>query len=178
MPKNELVLPNYDRKLAAKDADFRSGLVAAKKGEVKKAYKHFLDSHRSGNTDATYSLGYWHQSRLIPKASDTEAAKYYRIAAAHKHTAATFHLASAYSDGRGVRKSRQIARRWYERAARLGSGEAMFNYALLSLAADEDLANAKRWLRRAAKAKVGGAKSLLRSVENGDRIMLQEPDNV
>jgi len=51
---------------------------------------------------------------------DAEALRLWQLAAAQGHPGALFNVASCYEDGRGVRKSKAAAIRWYRRAQAAG----------------------------------------------------------
>lgn len=134
----------------------------------------------AGHPDAIVNLGdfyYWGRGG----ASDYAKARCLFARVAHL-VEAQFYLGLIYGDGQGVPADQQLARLWYEQAARGPAGRpgderfiaaAQFNLGAMYLhgrGVARDSARAKHWFKRAAAAGHGGAKYALAShyEERGD----------
>ena len=155
----------YDKKRAATDAAFLEGLSLAKQGHFKKAFHKFQISHRNGNLDATYTLGTWHREGWLGKLSSTVSAfRYYKQAAVLSHKLGIFGLALSYSDGIGVKQSKENALRWYETGGGKGDVHCMYNAAIIHLNKDQ-IIKARAWLKKASDLHYKPANTLLMKID-------------
>ena len=92
--------------------------------------------------------------------NDTEAAKWYRLAAEQGSPRGQYNLAVLYVMGRGVNHDEAEALRWYLRAAEQGESLAQFNVGMRYYeghAVAPDQVEAYFWLNLAADQGVGDA---------------------
>jgi len=71
----------------------------------------------------------YYRGRGVPQ-NDSEAAKWFRLAADKGNAAARFTLGVMYGEGRGVPQDYAEAARWYRRAAEQGDAQAQYNLGL------------------------------------------------
>lgn len=126
---------------------------------------------RTTNPDEQYCLGlaYWFQPSPLPR-NPALAAQWYGAAAAQDHAGAMIALGYQFEKGQGVEANIEKAFELYERAARLGTPDAMFNvfrFYLTGKGVKADPEKAKTWLDKAAAAGSIDAKKELAKVGRG-----------
>ena len=101
---------------------FQNAREAFRKGDYKTAVREYRKAAEEGDALAQFSLGqFYEQGSIVPK-NDTEAVKYYTMAAKNEHPDACYKLAKCYAEGLlGLQKNDTESAKWYERAAENGS---------------------------------------------------------
>ncbi|MET0261697.1 MAG: SEL1-like repeat protein [Rariglobus sp.] len=120
--------------------------------------------------EAAYELGLLYRSGIGVPEDPVESLKWFRAAAALGHLDAKSHVALAYQNGWGVASDTPEAIRWFTDAADQGHPQAMFSLAMLALqpGPNQDKALARKWLKRAAEMKYGGAREELAGLDEDD----------
>ena len=119
-----------------------------------------------GDRDAQYVFGCMHDVGCLDEAvlsngleleieamGDTEAARWYGLAAEQGHALAQSRLGDFYQFGLGVPRDYAEAARWYRSAAEQGGAEAQFNLGVryaIGRGVPQDDVEAERWYRQAA----------------------------
>ena len=123
------------------------------------------DRHRAdsgddpGNADAQFGVGLKFATGKGAAQDYTQAADWYRKAAAQSHALAQFNLGTMYASGQGVAQDEAQSVMWFGKAARLGDAGAQFNvgkrfhrasFTGLAKDAPEARIEAYKWYRLAA----------------------------
>jgi hypothetical protein len=130
---------------------YEAGLRHYRDGAFVSAARAWTPRAEAGDAQAMYMLGWMAEFGQGRPWSNQEAAGWYRQAADRGHVAAATRLAGLYGRGLGVARDDGEALRWYLRAAEGGDAAAQ-REAARRLAAAGRLAEARSWLRRAARA--------------------------
>jgi hypothetical protein len=113
---------------------------------------------------AQYNLGVHCNEGAGVDQDDTEAVRWYRLAADQGNRNAQYNLGVCCSNGTGVVQDNTEAVRWYRLAADQGKGMAQFNLATcyaLGIGVAQDDAESLRWCRLAAEKGVAKAQTKL-----------------
>lgn len=108
-----------------------------------------------GDKRAAFLLGARYASGRAGVQDDSEAVRWFTVAAQGGLAEAQYNLGIMYASGRGVALDPAQAARWYQRAAEQGLAEAQFNLGTLygtGRGVPRDEALAATWLERAAGA--------------------------
>ena len=108
-------------------ADFKAGLVAAKKGDFATALREWKPLAEAGHADAQYNLGQMYREGQGVLQDDKEAVKWYEKAAQQGHASAQYNLGLMYVKGEGVLQDYVRAHMWWNIAALSGDEGAAKN---------------------------------------------------
>jgi TPR repeat protein len=126
-------------------ADFQTADAAEMRGEHSEAYRACKSAAEAGDAQCQNLVGYLYQqgSSVLGK-DETEAVRWFRLAAKHGLAGAQCNLGLAYDRGRSIPRDQAEAVRWYQKAAaqRDPIGEYLFGY---SLAEGEGVAKNRAW---------------------------------
>jgi len=113
-------------------ADFEAAEAAQKRGEYSEAYRACKSEADAGDAQCQNLVGYLFQEGLGVPANETEAIRWFRLAAKRELAIAQCHLGLAYERGLGVAPDQAEAVRWYQKAAAQGDpiGEYFLGFAL------------------------------------------------
>src|SRR5215467_5996096 len=103
-------------------------LVAMAAGFALGVYRHPIKQAFVTSAEAVLGSAYY-RGRGVPQ-NDSEAAKWFRLAADKGNAVARFTLGVMYGEGRGVPQDYAEAARWYRRAAEQGDAQAQYNLGL------------------------------------------------
>jgi hypothetical protein len=118
--------------------------------------EQILKKAEAGNAVAQLELGWMYEKGEGAPQDDSEAVKWYGMAAEQGLASAQCNLGIFYMEGRGVQHDKPVALEWFHKAARQGHSLAHYNLGLAYLAGDgvpQDQAEAIRWIRKAADGK-------------------------
>jgi hypothetical protein len=107
----------------------------------------------AGDAQAQYSIGGMYDAGRGVTQDDTEAERWYRLAAAQGNAGAQYELGWRYANGVGVDKDDEEAVGWYRRAAAQGDAVAQVNLGVMydtGRGVAQNYAEAVRWYRLAA----------------------------
>lgn len=126
-----------------------------------------LQSAENGSPSAQYDLaGIYKNGRGVTR-DETEAARWYRLAAESGYTRAQLNLAIMYENGQGVTQDDDEALRWYMAAAEQGDPYAQFCVGYMyenGVGVAPDESEATRWYRLAADQGDRDARDALRDL--------------
>lgn len=105
-------------------ADYQSGVDAYYRNDFQGAYAAWLPLAEAGDAVAQNSIGALYDHGLGFAEDNTEAARWYEMAAQQGLPLAMRNLANQYVSGHGVVYDLEIARQWYERAAAAGDQQS------------------------------------------------------
>lgn len=126
---------------------FQRGLFLTALEEALKRVKEDPD-----DAAAMTLLGELYKDGLAVRRDPTEAARWYRLAAARGDRQAQFALGIAHLNGSGLAKDRKAAQDWFEKAAAQGHAGALYNLGVIAIDADlQDFTRAAGLFRRAAE---------------------------
>ena len=114
-------------------------------------YAQDQDVFQSLNAD---SIRIYNPSRKGIEQSDTEAVKFYRLAADQGYHKAQFNLASMYQQGRGVIQSDSLALKFFKLCAEAGIANAQSvvgTYYANGQGVEQSFTEAREWMAKAAK---------------------------
>ena len=112
-----------------------------------------LSLAESGEPRAAFLLGSRYASGRGGVRDDSQALRWFRVAAERGLAEAQYNLGIMYADGRGVERDMSQAARWYRQAAEQGIAEAQYNLGTLygtGVGVPQDEERAAQWLHRAA----------------------------
>lgn len=136
-------------------ADFHAGQDAYEKGDFEAARREWMPLALAGDPETQYRIARMYAHGQLEQ-SDTEALRWYTMAAERGHAAAQNNLGLMYEQGRGAPADATAAVGWYERAADQGLAIAEANLARAydrGIGVPEDPAKAARWYEKAASQK-------------------------
>jgi len=120
-----------------------------------------LSCAEQGDADAQYFLGFMYANGDGVPEDDTEAVRWYRLAAEQGRAAAQYEVGYMYANGDGVPEDDTEAAHWYRLAAEQGNGMAQIQLGLMyedGKGVPEDSVLAYMWYNlAAAQATFGGA---------------------
>ncbi|MEE9250423.1 MAG: tetratricopeptide repeat protein [Alphaproteobacteria bacterium] len=108
-------------------AGFDEGKAAFDNGDYATAMAEWLPLAERDDAEARYHVGLLYRNGWGVLRDDTEAARWYRLAAYQGHLNAQFDLALMYEHGQGVTSDEIEAAKWYRLAAAQGYADAMRN---------------------------------------------------
>ena len=100
--------------------DYEDGISAYSRGDYLTSFTLLLKEAQLGNADAQYKIGFMYANGQGTQANDSEALRWYRLAAEAGLTAAQYNLGIMYEDGKGVLADNKEAFKWYSLAAEKG----------------------------------------------------------
>lgn len=108
-----------------------------------------------GNVRAMFNLGYYHEMGLggLP-VNNTQAMRWYELAANRGDTGAQYNLGLMHANGRGTPKNPKEALHWFKRAADAGDAQAQYNLAIMydqGHAGDRGRLEATHWFKESAE---------------------------
>ena len=140
---------------AATAQDIDTARQAYENDDYEIALRIFHPLAEGGDARAQFSLGEMYDIGQGVPEDDTEAAKWYRLAAKQGHMDAQFWLANLYEDGSGVPQDHAESAKWYRMAAEQGNSSAMYNlgwmYRYGRDGVPEDHSEFVKWFRLAAE---------------------------
>ena len=110
----------------------------------------------------------------VPQAGDTEAVRWYRLAADQGYDAAQFSLGVMYANGEGVPQDDAEAVRWYRLAAEQGHASAQLNLGVMYANGEgvpQDYVQSHMWANLAASRSTSEDREL--AVKNRDLVANQ-----
>ncbi|KAG0221548.1 hypothetical protein BGW41_006685, partial [Actinomortierella wolfii] len=137
--------------------------------------EHVKNGQREqGHTTAQLKLGLLCESNTSAnqRTGDSEAIKWYRMAAEGGDSQAQLRFGVIYAHGRGVPQSETEAMHWFERSAAQGNAIAQFNIGLMysrGQGIDQSDEEAFKWMRQAAEQGMVEAQFGLGSMYNEGR---------
>ncbi len=126
--------------------------AAYQKGDHVRALRRLRPIAQQGDARAQFLLGSIYYTARGNLRDDSEAAKWFDLAAHQGDAAAEFRLGLMYSEGQGVPQDHAEAARWYRRAADKGYAPAQYNLGLAYAAGEgvaQDHLAAHMWLNLA-----------------------------
>ncbi|MFA5122186.1 trypsin-like peptidase domain-containing protein [Zavarzinia sp.] len=135
-------------------ASYQDGFAAYERGDYRQAYDIWLPLADGGDSDAQFGVGVILDNGQGVTENDTEAAKWYRLAAERGNSDAQFNLALLYDSGKGIEVNKTEAAYWYRKAATSGHVGAQYNIALMyenGDGIDRDPVQAAFWYQKAAE---------------------------
>jgi uncharacterized protein len=121
-----------------------------------------------GSAEAQFQLAEAYEKGAGIDRSDTEAARWYRVAAQQGYVPAEVQLGTFYWTGQGIPLDKKQAVSWYQRAAHEGNAAAMFNLGVAYFngeGAPEDLGEARLWF---ILAEDGGSQQAIEAVHRSE----------
>ena len=112
-------------------AGFDEGKAAFDNGDYATAMAEWLPLAERDDAEARYSVGLLYRNGWGVQRDDTEAARWFRLAAYQGHINSQFELAFMYEHGQGVTSDEIEAAKWYRLAAAQGYADAMRNLEFL-----------------------------------------------
>jgi TPR repeat protein len=119
------------------------------RGELKSAFRLFLRAARAGDSGARVNLGYFYDSGLGVKPNRDLALYWYRRAYRQRSSGAASNIGTVWRDQGKL--DRAIS--WFQRAEKLGDGDANLEIAKVYLRYKHDKDKAIHYLRRVCRAK-------------------------
>jgi hypothetical protein len=132
---------------------FEDATAAYARGDYATALRSFRSLAVQGNSAAQNKLGSMYSNGKGVPRNDTEAVKWFHLAADLNNVVAQNNLGVAYENGLGVSRNSAEAERWYRRAADRGFVDAQFNLGQMYFAGPVEMQNtveAMKWFGRAA----------------------------
>jgi TPR repeat protein len=147
--------------------DVQDGINAAKKGDLKTAYKLIAPytEYKSYNS-ITFNMGEIYKSGNGASRDYKEAIKWYRLAAEQGHAESQNRLGIAYRKGQGVLQSHKEATKWHRLAAEQGHAESQKRLGMAYRKGEGVLQSHKeatKWLLKSAEQKYVKAQILIRT---------------
>ena len=127
-------------------AGFEEGQTAFDDGDYATAMAEWLPLAENENADARYHVGLLYRNGLGVLRDDSEAARWWRLAAHQGHLNAQFNLGFMYEHGQGVSSDDIEAAKWYRLAAGQGDTDAMRNLAIVVEERENQRATERRHL--------------------------------
>jgi TPR repeat protein len=128
---SSIFFKNKNESCTVNKNNYLAGLEAAKKGELKEAYKQWLPLGKLGDMLIQFKLGVMHdQGKGVPQDHE-EAVKWYYLSAEQGLANAQYNLGSMYANGEGVAKDKTLSYLWWNIAGSNGHNKAEINKALL-----------------------------------------------
>jgi uncharacterized protein len=148
--------------------------AAFQKTDYAKALRLARPLAEAGDARAEAVLGSaYYRGRGVPQ-SDSEAAKWFRLAADKGNAVARFTLGVMYGEGRGVPQDFAEAARWYRRAAEQGDAQAQYNLGLAYARGEgvtQNAVEAHMWFNlAAARFPANDTRNRTAAVKNRDTI--------
>ena len=98
-------------------ADYRTGLLAAKKQDYATAFREFRTLALKGHAPSQFNIALmYHHGRGVPQDYD-KARQWYTLSAERGHISAMNNLGSMYRRGEGIARNYERAGFWYAKAA-------------------------------------------------------------
>lgn len=113
-------------------ADYQDGVDAYQSGDFRKAMAEWLPLAEGGDAVAQNSVGALYDHGLGVDEDDTEAARWYQMAADQGLPLAMRNLAGMYAGGHGLPYDKDQAEYWYEKAAEAGDEKSVQRLAALN----------------------------------------------
>lgn len=108
-------------------ADYNKGVDAYERGDYATALREMTPLAGQGNAFSQYVLGVMYENGMGVPENDTEAFKWYRLAAEQGIAEFQNKLGWMYDNGKGVEKNLTEAMKWYRKAAEQGDENALNN---------------------------------------------------
>lgn len=148
-------------------ADFEDGMLAFQQGSYDVALEKWEPLAKAGHVGAQVGLGLMYTTGKGVVENDTEAAKWYRLAAEQGNALAQYNLGTIYRNGQGVARDPVEAAKWYKMAAEQGVPAAQFNLGNMYETGEgvtESSVEAIRWYVEAGEAGLLFAQAALGSI--------------
>lgn len=136
------------------DDDFEKGRNAFHSGQHTATFNSLLREAEQGNADAQFKLGYRYFCGNGVERDDTEAVKWFQLAAEQGEAQAQLFLAYCYDNGQGIRQDEAEAIKWLKSAAERGYAGAQIALGLKYYSGrgvDENMTEAVKWFHLAAE---------------------------
>ena len=134
-------------------ADMNLGETAYVTGDYETAFQELQPHAMEGNARAQFIVGRMYANGTAVNQSDTEAIRWYELAAQQGFYLAQYSLASMYFYGYGIEQSYKEAVYWWHKAAEQGHPDAQARLGYIyrgGKAAEKDETEAAKWFRMAA----------------------------
>ncbi len=135
-------------------ADFAKGQAAYNSGDYETAIAEWQPLAEAGDADGQFGMGLLYGNGFGVPLDDTQALKWYGLAADQNHANAQCNLGVMYANGWGVPQSDDEAFKWYILAAEQGVVEAQTAVAKMYLRGfgiEQDNVQAHKWFSIAAE---------------------------
>jgi len=135
-------------------ADYDKGHQAYNSGDYQTAHTEWQPLAEANNADAQFGMGLLYANGFGVPLDDTQAMKWYLLAAEQNHPDAQVNLAVMHANGWGVPQSDEEAIKWYSLAANQGVTPAQIALAkmyFLGLGAAQDKVQAHKWFSIASE---------------------------
>jgi TPR repeat protein len=129
-------------------ADFAKGQEAYNSGDYETAITEWQPLAEAGDADGQFGMGLLYANGFGVPLDDTQALKWYGLAAEQDHATAQCNLAVMHANGWGVPQSDSEAFKWYILAADQGVTEAQLAVAKMysgGFGAEQDNVQAHKW---------------------------------
>ncbi len=140
------------------------GAMANPEGPVRRAdevdVQVLLGLAEQGDARAAYLLGTRYASGRGGIRDDSQALRWFKVAAQRELAEAQYNLGIMYANGRGVPKDMKKAIHWFQAAAEQGLAGAQYNLGTMYVTGNGlkvDYFKGVEWLRKAAEQEVAGA---------------------
>lgn len=157
------------------------GLAAYQKGDYYTAFRELLPFAKAGDPKIQFIIGTMYaNTQGVPK-SDSDAVKWYQLAAAGGLADAQNNLAFMYANGTGVHISPPEAVKWWILAAHQGQINAQYNLGVMYQTGQGIAKNdieAARWYQRAASQGSAKAKDQLRQMVDSGQVAMPAAVNL
>jgi TPR repeat protein len=138
--------------MKSKETRLKDAMKTIDKGDIKEGIILLTKLTKAQYIEAEYCLGYAIEFKLE---NFEEAAKWYKIAAAHGHVQAQWCLGNLYLKGFGVKQNSIEAVKWYQSAAEKNVAEAQFTlgeFYRSGLHVEKNPNMALNWYQKSAQA--------------------------
>ena len=130
-PQPSKVSQNNSEPFLCNQNNYRVGLEAVKKGELKEAYEQWLPLGKQGDMLIQFKLGVMYDQGKGVIQDYEEAFKWYYLSAEQGFANAQYNLGSMYAKGEGVAKDEILSYLWWNIAGSSGHSKAELNKAIL-----------------------------------------------
>lgn len=127
-------------------ADFDAGQAAFDAGDYEAALAEWQPLAEAEDAEARFQVGLLYRNGWGVLRDDSEAARWWRLAAHQGHLNAQFNLGFMYEHGQGVTADDIEAAKWYRLAAGQGDEDAMRNLAIVVEERERQQATERRHL--------------------------------
>src|SRR5438552_16498497 len=135
------------RKSAASELALHAG-EQWEKGKLRSAFRLFLKAAKAGDSGAQTNVGYFYDVGIGVKPSRAAALYWYKRAYLHKNKYAASNIGTIWRDEQKLKR----AVSWFQRAVKLGCGDANLEIAKIYFRNERDKEKAIRYLRQAIRA--------------------------
>ena len=135
------------RKSAASELALHAG-EQWEKGKLRSAFRLFLAAAKAGDSGAQTNIGYFYDVGVGVQPNRAAALYWYKRAYLHKNKYAASNIGTIWRDEQKLKR----AVSWFQRAVKLGCGDANLEIAKIYFRNERDKEKAIRYLRQAIRA--------------------------